>query len=55
MKTYPLYVNGQWHTSETALPVVNPASGEVFARVSVVDRVWLSDAIKQAHKAFASC
>jgi len=53
MKTYPLYLNGQWHTSDAALPVVNPASGEVFARVSVVDRVWLSDAIKHAHKAFA--
>ena len=54
MKTYPLYLNGQWHTSEAALPVVNPASGDVFARVSTVDRVWLSDAIKHAHKAFAS-
>lgn len=53
MKTYPLYLNGQWHTSETTLPVVNPATAEVFARVSVVDRVWLSDAIKHAHKAFA--
>jgi len=53
MKTYPLYLNGQWHTSDASLPVVNPASGEVFARVSVVDRVWLSDAIQHAHKAFA--
>lgn len=53
MKTYPLYLNGQWHTSDAALPVVNPASGEVFARVSVIDRVWLSDVIKHAHKAFA--
>jgi succinate-semialdehyde dehydrogenase / glutarate-semialdehyde dehydrogenase len=53
MKTYPLYLNGQWHTSDASLPVVNPASGQVFARVSVVDRVWLSDAIKHAHKAFA--
>ena len=54
MKTYPLYLNGQWHTGEASLPVINPASGEVFARVAVVDRVWLSDALKHAHKAFAS-
>ena len=53
MKTYPLYLNGQWHTSDAALPVTNPASGEVFARVTVVDRVWLSDALKHAHAAFA--
>jgi succinate-semialdehyde dehydrogenase/glutarate-semialdehyde dehydrogenase len=53
MKTYPLYLNGQWHTTDESLPVVNPASGEVFARVSVVDRVWLSDALKHAQKAFA--
>ncbi len=53
MKTYPLYLNGQWHTSEATLPVVNPASGEEFARVSVVDRVYLNDAIKHAQQAFA--
>ena len=41
MKTYPLYVNGQWHTSDAALPVVNPASGEfqigspLFPRLSL--------------------
>ncbi len=52
MKTYPLYLNGQWHTSDAALPVVNPASGQTFARVSVADRAWLSEAIKHAHKAF---
>jgi len=53
MKTYPLYLNGQWHTSEATLPVVNPASGEEFARVSVVDRLYLNDAIKHAQQAFA--
>ena len=53
MKTYPLYLNGQWHTSDAALPVTNPASGEVFAQVSVIDRVYLNDAIKHAHNAFA--
>jgi len=53
MKTYPLYLNGQWYTSDASLPVVNPASGEVFARVSVVDRELLADAIKHSHQAFA--
>jgi len=53
MKTYPLYLNGQWHTSEVALPVVNPASGEIFGRVSVVNRAGVRDAIQHAHKSFA--
>lgn len=53
MKTYPLYLNGQWYTSEVALPVVNPASGEPFARVSIVERLWLQDALKLAHQTFA--
>lgn len=54
MKTYPLYLNGQWHAGEVTLPIVNPATGQEFGRVATVDRVWLSDAIKHAHKAFES-
>ena len=28
----PLYLNGAWVTTPDALDVVNPATGEVFAR-----------------------
>ncbi len=52
MKTYPLYLNGEWLNSDTALPVVNPASGETFAQMSTLDRPAVAVAIKKAHKAF---
>ncbi|NOS72150.1 MAG: NAD-dependent succinate-semialdehyde dehydrogenase [Verrucomicrobia bacterium] len=53
MKTYPLYLNGEWLNSDTTLPVVNPASGETFAQMSAVDRPAVAVAIKNAHKALA--
>jgi succinate-semialdehyde dehydrogenase / glutarate-semialdehyde dehydrogenase len=52
MKTYPLYLNGEWHTSDSAKPVVNPATGEAFARVSLVDRARVAEAVNDAHAAF---
>ena len=53
MKTYPLYLNGEWRSSDATLPVVNPANGETFAQMSTVDRAAVAFAIKDAHKAFA--
>src|SRR5262245_54858497 len=53
MKTYPLYLNGDWQTTDTTSPVVNPASGETFAQMSVVERADVAAAIKHAHAAFA--
>ena len=38
MKTYPLYLNGEFVASEPAWEVLNPATGEVFARISTIDR-----------------
>ena len=38
MKTYPLYLNGEFVPSEPAWDVINPASGEAFARISTIDR-----------------
>ena len=38
MKTYPLYLNGEFVVSDPAWDVVNPATGEAFARISTVDR-----------------
>ena len=52
MKTYPLYLNGDFVTTEASLPVVNPATGEVAARMSLVDRERVRVAIEDAHKAF---
>jgi succinate-semialdehyde dehydrogenase/glutarate-semialdehyde dehydrogenase len=52
MKTYPLFRNGVFVPSEPAWEVVNPASGEAFARISTIDRVGLAQAIADAHAAF---
>lgn len=53
MKTYPLYLNGEFVASEPAWDVVNPASGEAFARISTIDRARLTQTIADAHAAFA--
>ena len=52
MKTYPLYLNGQFVTSEPAWEIVNPATGKAFARISTITRARLSEAIADAHAAF---
>lgn len=52
MKTYPLYLNGQWVHTQTARPVVNPATTEAFAEVCTVDRPRVAEAVRDAHAAF---
>jgi succinate-semialdehyde dehydrogenase / glutarate-semialdehyde dehydrogenase len=52
MKTYPLYLNGDWHVSSPFQPVVNPATGETLAQVSTVDRARVAQAVADAHAAF---
>lgn len=54
MRTYPLYLNGEFVPSEPAWDVVNPANGEPFARISTVDRQRVAQALADAHTAFAS-
>ncbi len=51
MKTYPLYLNGQWVASDATIPVVDPASGEAFAEVSTIDRDGVRQALEDAQKA----
>ncbi len=51
MKTYPLYLNGEWVTSETTIPVVDPATGETFAEVATVDRDGVRKALEDAQAA----
>lgn len=52
MKTYPLYLNGQFVASEPSRLIVNPATGEPFARVCTTDRARLAVAIDDSHRAF---
>lgn len=54
MKTYPLYLNGDWLVSSPFEQVINPASGEVLAQVSTVARSRVAQAINDAHEAFKS-
>jgi succinate-semialdehyde dehydrogenase / glutarate-semialdehyde dehydrogenase len=54
MKTYPLYLNGDWHVSSPFQQVVNPATGETIAQVSTVDRACVAQAISDAQEAFQS-
>src|SRR5215469_6774979 len=52
MKTYPLYLNGQFVTTQKTIRVVNPATTEVFAEVCAVDRAAVARAVADAHAAF---
>ena len=51
MKTYPLYLNGQWVTSDTTMPVIDPATGEAFAMVTTIDRDSVRQALEDAQTA----
>ncbi len=51
MKTYPLYLNGQWVTTETTIPVVDPGTGEAFAKVCTIDRNRTRQALVDAQAA----
>jgi succinate-semialdehyde dehydrogenase/glutarate-semialdehyde dehydrogenase len=53
LKIYPLYLNGEWFTSDVTLPVINPANGEAFARISIVERDRVAQAVTDAQAAFA--
>ncbi|MSU59804.1 MAG: NAD-dependent succinate-semialdehyde dehydrogenase [Pedosphaera sp.] len=54
MKTYPVFLNGNWEITPESIPVVNPASGEEHARMSVVGRSRVAQALSDAHAAFAT-
>ena len=53
MKTYPVYLNGDFVCTEETIPVVNPATDEVTALMSTVSRERVAEALKHAHAAFA--
>ena len=54
MKTYPVYLNGNWTVTGDSIPVVNPADAEVFARMTLVDAAHVAQAIKDGHVAFGA-
>jgi len=54
MKVYPLYLSGEWVTTESTKPVINPATGESFAEISMIGRDRVEVALEAAHDAFKS-
>lgn len=52
MRTYGLYLNGKWVESSATISVVNPATEEVVARVSTVDRAGVKRALADAQAAY---
>lgn len=52
MKTHPSYLAGEWVSGSESIEVVNPASGEVFARAGKVGAPETTRAIEAAHAAF---
>jgi succinate-semialdehyde dehydrogenase/glutarate-semialdehyde dehydrogenase len=54
IEQHRIYLNGKWIATGQELDVVNPADGQVFARVSTVDRTQVKAALDSAHAAFAS-
>lgn len=52
MKTYPLYLNGEWRTSDSKIDVLNPANNQKFAELHIVNPKKIKQAIQDAHKAF---
>lgn len=53
MKTYAVYLNGELVRGETALDVINPGTGEPFARMATLTRGEVAAAIAKADEAFA--
>ena len=56
MSSYPdlhLYIGGQWRKTAEELPVVNPATEEVIARLPHASIADLDDALEAAQAGFA--
>ena len=54
MRIHPLYLNGEFVTTDKTLPVRNPATGEVMAHMSACGRDRVAQALADAHAAFRS-
>ena len=51
MQTSALYLNGEWVTTATTRPVINPATGEMVGQMSMADRPRVAQALDDAHRA----
>jgi acyl-CoA reductase-like NAD-dependent aldehyde dehydrogenase len=54
MSTHGLYLGGQWRRTESALSVVNPATGETVGQVCTVARSEVAQALHTAHSAWGA-
>lgn len=54
MNSSPIYLNGQFVTTDKTLPVRNPATGETIAQMSACGRDRVAQALADAHAAFQS-
>jgi len=52
MKTYPVYLKGELTITDQSYEVINPANGDVIARMSAVERETVAEAIRDAHASF---
>jgi succinate-semialdehyde dehydrogenase/glutarate-semialdehyde dehydrogenase len=52
MKAYSVYLNGRFVQGREEIDVINPATGEAFARMSRVSRTEVAQAIRDAAAAF---
>lgn len=52
MDTYPLYINGEFITSSKKQDIINPATGEVIAKVSFAAEDDVEYALQSARQAF---
>lgn len=51
VRTYCLYLNGEWVAGERSLDVRNPASSKVFAKIGVIGREGVARALEHAEAA----
>ncbi|MEM7093353.1 MAG: NAD-dependent succinate-semialdehyde dehydrogenase [Actinomycetota bacterium] len=51
---HQLYIGGEWRSTEETLPVVNPSTEELVARLPVATLTDLDDAVAAATEGFAS-
>ncbi len=52
MQTEPVFLNGKFVTTESALSIIDPSTGEPFARMSTLGRPEIAQALRHAQAAF---
>lgn len=52
LETVPVYPNGKFVFTGQSSPVVNPATGKVFARMAGVERSHVAQAVEAVHATF---